>query len=193
MNLASIAHVLNAQRRGKRFIARCPAHDDATPSLSIHEENGKLLVHCHAGCSQAAVINALKARDLWPYCGTGPTSSPPSRHSMKTSLLRIWVVSGKCRTVSVIFSLSMSAHSLRLLFLGDPRVGLPGPPSAYILLNPPLIRLEVPNDAPAITPRCVSVGELEHQIARLHNELDAILVEARGKFSVYDKAQDERL
>lgn len=71
-------------------MARCPAHDDSTPSLSISEApDGKLLVHCHAGCSQAAVIDALRAANLWP---TGKTAaggrisrrtSPPRReHSL---------------------------------------------------------------------------------------------------------------
>jgi hypothetical protein len=34
--------------------------------LSITERDGKLLVHCHAGCDQRAVIDALRARGLWP-------------------------------------------------------------------------------------------------------------------------------
>ena len=38
----------------------CPAHDDHNNSLSIADgDNGGLLVHCHAGCSQASVIEAL--------------------------------------------------------------------------------------------------------------------------------------
>jgi hypothetical protein len=47
-------------------MARCPAHDDSTPSLSIREtRDGTLLVHCHAGCEQSAVIAALQDRGLW--------------------------------------------------------------------------------------------------------------------------------
>ena len=48
-------------------MARCPAHDDRVPSLAIDERSdGTVLVCCHAGCSQHAVINALTARGLWP-------------------------------------------------------------------------------------------------------------------------------
>jgi putative DNA primase/helicase len=47
-------------------MARCPAHDDMNPSLSLRTVGGKLLVHCHAGCDQLIVIGALKARGLWP-------------------------------------------------------------------------------------------------------------------------------
>jgi putative DNA primase/helicase len=44
----------------------CPAHDDSTPSLHIGAgRNGKILVRCHAGCSQEQVIAALKAKGLW--------------------------------------------------------------------------------------------------------------------------------
>jgi hypothetical protein len=47
-------------------MARCPAHDDHEPSLSIRQaDDGKVLVRCHAGCDQVAVIEALRARGLW--------------------------------------------------------------------------------------------------------------------------------
>lgn len=52
---------------GARWMAQCPAHGDRTPSLSITDaEDGKILVKCFAGCTQDAVIAALKARGLWP-------------------------------------------------------------------------------------------------------------------------------
>jgi len=45
----------------------CPAHDDRSPSLSVTiATHGKVLVHCFGGCSQAAVITALRERGLWP-------------------------------------------------------------------------------------------------------------------------------
>lgn len=43
----------------------CPAHADRNPSLAIKDEHGQVLVHCHAGCSQDAVIDQLKAKGLW--------------------------------------------------------------------------------------------------------------------------------
>jgi putative DNA primase/helicase len=45
-------------------MALCPAHDDHNPSLAISEKNGKVLVHCHAGCSQRDVLDALKHRSI---------------------------------------------------------------------------------------------------------------------------------
>ena len=67
---------------GARGKARCPAHNDRNPSLSISDKpGGGVLVRCHAGCSQEAVIEALKARDLWPNgraddAGLRPTAHP---------------------------------------------------------------------------------------------------------------------
>ena len=62
----TIARALGGKRQGAGWTARCPAHDDRAPSLSIcGAENGKVLVHCHAGCAQRDVVAALKARELW--------------------------------------------------------------------------------------------------------------------------------
>jgi putative DNA primase/helicase len=44
----------------------CPAHDDRNPSLAISERDGRILVKCFAGCTQADVIETLKSRGLWP-------------------------------------------------------------------------------------------------------------------------------
>ncbi|MFO1342612.1 MAG: DNA primase [Burkholderiales bacterium] len=49
--------------------ARCPAHDDASPSLSVKEDrDGTVLIKCWAGCSAQEVVNAvgLELRDLFP-------------------------------------------------------------------------------------------------------------------------------
>lgn len=51
-----------------RWEARCPGHDDRTPSLSISEkDDGDVLVHDHAGCSVAEVLEpiGLHPRDLF--------------------------------------------------------------------------------------------------------------------------------
>jgi len=67
MTAHEIARALGGARRsGNSWQARCPAHDDRNPSLSLTERDGRLLVHCHAGCSQEAVIEALRERGLWP-------------------------------------------------------------------------------------------------------------------------------
>jgi hypothetical protein len=49
-------------------LTHCPGHPDTVPSLSILRRSGWLrpLVHCFAGCTQRAVIEALHTRGLWP-------------------------------------------------------------------------------------------------------------------------------
>ena len=52
-----------------RYIARCPSHDDKSPSLTIREsDDGKVLVHCFAGCSVHEIVHAvgLELSDLFP-------------------------------------------------------------------------------------------------------------------------------
>jgi hypothetical protein len=48
------------RRSGDGFMARCPAHEDRTPSLSIKEtDEGTVLVHCFAGCRPEEVAGAI--------------------------------------------------------------------------------------------------------------------------------------
>lgn len=42
-----------------RWMARCPAHDDKSPSLSLAERDGKPLIHCFAGCEATSVLDAI--------------------------------------------------------------------------------------------------------------------------------------
>ena len=66
MSAETIAQALKGQKVGAGWSARCPAHDDQNPSLSLTDDkDGKVLVHCHAGCSQVQVIGVLKNRGLW--------------------------------------------------------------------------------------------------------------------------------
>jgi hypothetical protein len=66
MTAEIIAKALGGRRAGGGWIARCPAHEDRKPSLSITEaKGGKVLVRCHAGCDQGRVIAALRSRGLW--------------------------------------------------------------------------------------------------------------------------------
>ena len=39
------------QIKPDQWIARCPAHDDRTPSLAIRDRGDKVVMHCFAGCS----------------------------------------------------------------------------------------------------------------------------------------------
>jgi hypothetical protein len=43
-----------------RFIARCPAHPDRTPSLAVSQvDDGRVLIHCFAGCEPETILGAV--------------------------------------------------------------------------------------------------------------------------------------
>jgi len=70
MTAETVAKALGGHRAGTTWMARCPAHDDSSPSLAISAgSNGKVLVRCHAGCDQRDVIAALIERGLWDATG----------------------------------------------------------------------------------------------------------------------------
>ena len=61
--------LLKGVKLGKdgQCMALCPGHDDRTPSLSIKQDNGKLLINCFAGCDTTAILKPLRleAKDLF--------------------------------------------------------------------------------------------------------------------------------
>ena len=57
------------KRNGQGYKAQCPAHEDKNPSLSVSAgDNGRVLLHCHAGCRAEDVVAALRLKmsDLMP-------------------------------------------------------------------------------------------------------------------------------
>jgi len=49
-----------AKPNGKdSFQAKCPSHEDKHASLTISEQNGKILMHCHAGCDVDSICRAI--------------------------------------------------------------------------------------------------------------------------------------
>ena len=82
MTAETIAKALGGRKAGGGWMARCPAHDDRTPSLSIRDaDDGKVLVRCHAGCDQERVIAALRARGLWAENGPRSLSAHGAPHA----------------------------------------------------------------------------------------------------------------
>ena len=65
--LARLDHTTPSPRG--QYLVICPAHVDSKPSLSIKEDSsGKVLLHCHAGCSLEEILKALglTKADLFP-------------------------------------------------------------------------------------------------------------------------------
>jgi len=84
---SSVAHLLDrldaVRETGLgRWLARCPAHDDRVPSLSIRDADERVLVHCFAGCRPGDVVTAvgLELQDLFPpSLDAGTHFCPPTR------------------------------------------------------------------------------------------------------------------
>lgn len=57
------------RKTGRGWIARCPAHEDRSPSLSIAAgEDGRVLLRCFGGCAAAEIVAAvgMEIADLFP-------------------------------------------------------------------------------------------------------------------------------
>lgn len=55
-----LSHLSHVRRTRNGWMARCPAHHDRRPSLSIAVTNtGKVLLHCFRGCPPEAVLAAV--------------------------------------------------------------------------------------------------------------------------------------
>ena len=54
-----LSQLSGVKKNGGGYMALCPCHDDHKPSLAINQADGKVLVHCHAGCSQEALVERL--------------------------------------------------------------------------------------------------------------------------------------
>lgn len=71
------------RRSGSGYLARCPAHDDRRPSLSVAEgRDGRVLINCFANCDWPAIVSALglerkRERDDRPRRRARPCPPPP--------------------------------------------------------------------------------------------------------------------
>ena len=76
VNFLIITELLDGLKQVKgtngQYTAKCPAHDDHRNSLSVTEgEDGRILLHCHAGCTPETILAAmhLDMKDLFPAQG----------------------------------------------------------------------------------------------------------------------------
>lgn len=56
------------QNGSGKWVARCPAHNDGTPSLSVKDDGDRVMLNCFAGCDTRDVLAAvgLDFCDLYP-------------------------------------------------------------------------------------------------------------------------------
>lgn len=80
-NAQSLTVELGGRWYGGYGLCFCPAHANTrTPALSLSDgDGGRLLARCHAGCSFAVILDALKGLGLLEGSGT---YSPPSAEDL---------------------------------------------------------------------------------------------------------------
>ncbi|NUQ46866.1 MAG: hypothetical protein HUU22_12645 [Phycisphaerae bacterium] len=69
-----LSRLAGVRKCGDGHEARCPGHDDQHASLSVAlGDDGRVLLHCHAGCAPVAVCKAMGLRlgDLFPPNNNG--------------------------------------------------------------------------------------------------------------------------
>lgn len=88
----TIVEALGGVWHGTRGECRCPAHDDATPSLSVRLGDTVILFHCFAGCSTADVLKALQRKRLHDRSAVAIPADRPKR-DMSALALRLWKAS----------------------------------------------------------------------------------------------------
>lgn len=88
----AIVERLGGVWRGSRGECRCPAHDDASPSLSVRLGDSAILFHCFAGCTTADVLKALQRQRLHDRAPLAMPASQP-RRDMSALATRLWKTS----------------------------------------------------------------------------------------------------
>lgn len=85
-----------------RWIARCPAHDDGTPSLTVSEgDDGRILAHCFGGCAIESVVGAvgMSLSDIMPE-GAAPTLPAKHRRVLPSEALEAMAVNAMAVAIS---------------------------------------------------------------------------------------------
>ena len=86
MRAKSLTSQFGGRWHGSYGTARCPAHDDRRPSLSLKDgDSGRLLLFCHAGCSYQEIVAAIEAHagalvlrtDAWERPEARVSCGPP--------------------------------------------------------------------------------------------------------------------
>jgi hypothetical protein len=113
-HVSSAVRILDRLERVKqtapgRWLARCPAHEDKSPSLSIRQlDDGRILLHDFAGCEVGDVLAALglQLQDLFPerLPGVGEARSYPQSHSHIPARDLLEIISEETSVVAIVAS-----------------------------------------------------------------------------------------
>ena len=124
------------QVRPGQWMARCPAHEDGNPSLSVKEApDGVVLLYCFGGCTQQAVVAALgmEMANLYPEKPSRYASGRRPPRVIKTTRYGIRDRNGELMAVHLRHDMSDGSKAMPWLHpdgrpasFADP---LPGGPS----------------------------------------------------------------
>jgi hypothetical protein len=102
-----------ASCNGEKAMSFCPAHNDrSSPSLSLKAENGRLLLHCFAGCRPEDILSelGLQMKDLFSE-GEGGLLSPRTRLHACTLRAKTLIPMGRTSVQVLMHALNTVAHS----------------------------------------------------------------------------------
>lgn len=121
-----LGRLVRVHRQARGWTARCPAHEDRHNSLSVAEgEDGKVLLHCFAGCSVETVVASLglTLRDLFPT-GSGQEGRNLPRASataQQSSLTLDEYAAGKALPLEFLAGLAVT----EITYLGQSALRIP--------------------------------------------------------------------
>ena len=121
-----ISRLDKVKGRNGHWTACCPAHNDRGPSLAVkHTEDGRILLHCFAGCDVHSIVTALgmDLTDLFPPRDAGHSPVKPAFYAsdllriiaFETSIVRILandIVSGKAISKADVERLSKASDRI---------------------------------------------------------------------------------
>jgi hypothetical protein len=96
MSVEKVLERLDHARKTSKdqWVAVCPAHSDRSPSLHVREkEDGRVLIHCKAGCGATEVLDAigLSYNDLFPDTEKEYRAFQPVKdHTVDDFVVEIW-------------------------------------------------------------------------------------------------------
>lgn len=90
MNIEQVLSLFSNVRASRNeYLATCPAHNDKTPSLSIRESDGTILLKCFAGCSYEDIKLAAGLEHGYCASSAAPTQgdrTPAQRIELARSI-----------------------------------------------------------------------------------------------------------
>ena len=117
---ALLSRLDDVRPRGSRYVARCPAHADRSPSLQVTDGDTGLLLKCWAGCTIVDICAALglTQSDLFYDAGlprsTRPILPRPPRINLRALAFQFTLAAldrrlRACRVLSVLTGCAIAA------------------------------------------------------------------------------------